>query len=76
MKDDMVVLPSARVLEIRTRLKLSQRGLGLRIGVAAETVYAWEKGISPCQGPAARYLLLLELAGPVPGEKASRKGKR
>lgn len=76
MKDDTVVLPGARVKAIRTRLGLSQRGLGVRIGVSADTVYHWEKGTSPCQGPTARYLLALELMGPIPGEKASRKKGR
>lgn len=58
------VLSAARVLEIRTGLELTQAGLGRKLGVGATTIRYWENGLRACKGPAAHYLLVLELVGP------------
>lgn len=64
MGESKLRLSAARVKRIRDGLKLSQAGLGRKLGVGATTIRYWESGLRACKGPAAHYLLVLELVGP------------
>ena len=54
------VYNAKKIKEIRQSLNLSQTVFAEAIGVSVKTIEAWESGRNKPQGPASRFLKLLE----------------
>ena len=55
----MVTLTGEQVKEYRLRLDFSRRQLADTLNVSTETVRSWETGRRPCEGPAAKLLVMI-----------------
>ncbi len=54
---------ASKIKQIRLSLNLSQTIFAEALGVSVKTVEAWESGRNKPQGPASRFLQLLEMDG-------------